>query len=138
MTNHNFSNFNHTYDSFNNHNITSMNKITKISNMLNNIFDRKINSIINKTKVNYNSENAFLSGKKRIEIIKVDFENNSGINFLENKGISEIQSFNNTFSLSTNILNIPINENYIHEVDRKRKILMIEKEINLNQKLIKY
>ena len=121
MTNHNFSNFNHTYDSFNNHNITSMNKITKISNMLNNIFDRKINSIINKTKVNYNSENAFLSGKKRIEIIKVDFENNSGINFLENEGISEIQSFNNTFSLSTNILNIPINENYIHEVDRKRK-----------------
>ena len=129
MTNHNFSNFNHTYDSFNNHNITSMNKITKISNMLNNIFDRKIDNIINKTRVNLNSENTFLSGKKRIELIKINFQNNSGISFLENESISEIKSFNNTFNLSSNILNIPINENYIHEEDRKIKN-SVDKERN--------
>ena len=124
MTN-TLNNFNNTYESVNSihsnvNNLTTMSKISKISNMLGNILDKKIDNLINKTKIYYNSEgNAFLIGKKRIELIKVDFENYEGVNFLENEPISIIiGSTNNSFNLTSNILNIPINENYKNQRNR--------------------
>ena len=123
-------NFNNTYESVNSihsnvNNLTTMSKISKISNMLGNILDKKIDNLINKTKIYYNSEgNAFLLGKKRIELIKIDFENYEGVNFLENEPISVIlNSTNNTFNLTSNILNIPINENYKNQRNRLRRNL---------------
>ena len=120
LTNNNTNNnFYHTYESVNSlnsnitNNLSSMSKISKISNMLGNLLDRKIDDIVNKNKIYYNAEgNAFLSGKKRIELIKIDYENNEGVNFLENELISEILNNNNISNLTSNILNIPINENF--------------------------
>jgi hypothetical protein len=84
--NNNFYNTNDSVNSLNSNitnNLSSMSKISKISNMLGNLLDRKIDDIINKTKIYYNAEgNAFLLGKKRIELIKIDYENNEGVNFL--------------------------------------------------------
>ena len=133
--NNNFYNTNDSVNSLNSNitnNLSSMSKISKISNMLGNLLDRKIDDIINKTKIYYNAEgNAFLLGKKRIELIKIDYENNEGVNFLENELISEILNNNNVSNLTSNILNIPINENF-KERNRGRRNLFDEEKNRAN------
>ena len=142
MNNNTFGNFTSTYESlktFNNtnNNISGISKISRISNMLGNLLERKIEHFVNKTRISYNSEgNAFLTGKKRIELIKIEFDNLEGVNFLENEPISEIfNSLSNTFNMSSNILNIPFNENYINDRSRRKNIFEEERnKSNSNSK----
>ena len=139
LTNNNTNNnFYHTYESVNTlnsnitNNLSSMSKISKISNMLGNLLDRKIDDFVNKTKIYYNAAgNAFLTGKKRIELIKIDYEDNEGINFLENELISEILNNNNISNLTSNILNIPINENF-NERNRGKRYLFDDEKNRAN------
>ena len=64
----------------------SINNVTKIFSMFGNIFVIKINNYLNKTKLKQKSEgNAFLLGKKRIELIRMDYINSEGVNYLKIK-----------------------------------------------------
>ena len=118
LLNNNYNNNIHeTTNSINsNPNLTSMSRVSKISSMLGNIFEKKIENIKNNTKILQNNEgNIYLLGKKRIQLIRVDYINSEGINLLMNETMNDIYLDSNGFNMSNNILNIPINENYYNE-----------------------
>ena len=119
-----FSNRRKNDNSFMNSN-NSINRVSRISSMLGNIFDMKINNYVNKTKLLQNSEgNAFLLGKKRIELIRMDYINSEGVNLLANEAMNDYYLDTNAFNMANNILNIPINENYYN--DRNKSIVFDE------------
>ena len=63
-------------------NVTSgSSRVNRISTMLGNIFEKKIESIVNNNKVGYEkNKNTFFYGKKRIELIPIDYNSNNNNN----------------------------------------------------------
>jgi hypothetical protein len=119
-----------------NHNVNnsnySLNRISKISSMLGNIFEKKIENYVKRTQILNDCEgNTFLFGKKRIELIRVDYINSEDVYLLENKDMNDFYMDTNAFNVN-NILNIPINENYGRNKNIEEKKKIKEKEINLN------
>ena len=103
----------------------SINRVSKISSMLGNLFEMKIKNYLNKTKLLQNSEgNAFLLGKKRIELIRMDYLKSEGVNLLANEAMNDFYLDTNAFNMANNMLNIPINENYYN--DRNKSIVFDE------------
>ena len=124
-------------------NITNKNnsnkRVSKISNMLENIFDKKIENIANNNKTNFdNKKNAFFFGKKRIQLIKLTYRNKANIKFLNNESINTFINTENTYFNHNIILNIPISEKYSNERNRsKSNIFEIDTNINEHEKMIR-
>ena len=79
----------------NNWNITGSSRVSRISTMLGNIFDRKIDTIISNHKISYeNSKNSFFLGKKKIDLIKIEFENQMEYIVEEGESLSEYANGN--------------------------------------------
>ena len=146
------SNDNNYQDKVNNDNISSYNsklnvtnknnsnkRVSKISNMLENIFDKKIENIANNNKTNFdNKKNAFFFGKKRIQLIKLTYRNKANIKFLNNESINTFINTENTYFNHNIILNIPISEKYSNERNRsKSNIFEIDTNINEHEKMIR-
>ena len=79
----------------NNWNITGSSRVSRISTMLGNIFDRKIDTIISNHKISYeNSKNSFFLGKKKIDLIKIEFENQMEYIVEEGESLAEYENGN--------------------------------------------